>query len=111
MEVTARIKAARRQLPDGKVSVRSERRLSLIVDFNECWDLQAKIAIEEALRQRVPEPPQDQTWVISLATGLTQNYCEVQIKTPSQTRTRFFFEDPRHLPQAITEWIESYPLR
>jgi hypothetical protein len=89
----------------------TERRLSLIVDFEQGWDSHVRIAIEDALRKCIVEPPQGEDWVVSLAVGFAQHYCEVQVRTPSQTRTRFFFEDPGNLPQAITDWIQLYPLR
>jgi hypothetical protein len=85
--------------------------VGLIVDFNQDWDFHVRIAIENALRKCIPEPPKDEDWIVSLAAGFAQSYCEVSVKTPSQTRTRFFFEDPHSLPKAITDWIHLYPLR
>jgi hypothetical protein len=84
--------------------------LGLIVDFNEGWDPQTKVDIEDAVRKCIADPPQGEKWIVSLAAGFAQSYCEVRVRTPSQTRTRFFFEDPRSLPKAITDWIQLYPL-
>ena len=85
--------------------------MGLIIEFNEGWGTQTKSDIEDALRKCIAEPPKSERWVVSLAAGLAQNYCEVRVKTPRQTRTRFFFEELRHLPAAITAWINLYPLR
>ena len=85
--------------------------MSLIVEFKQGWDSHVRAAIENALRKCIAEPPPDENWVVSLEAGFAQHYCEVRVRTPSQTRTRFFFEDPRRLAQAITAWIQLYPLR
>jgi len=85
--------------------------LGLIIDFNEGWLSQTKNGIEEALRECIGEPPDGETWVVSLTAGFAQLYCEVRVRTASQTRTRFFFEEPHNLPNAIHDWIKLYPLR
>jgi len=85
--------------------------LALIIDFSEGWHLQTKRDIESALRKCIAEPPGGENWVVSLAAGFAQNYCEVRVTTPTQTRRRFFFEEPGHLPKVITDWINLYPLR
>jgi len=85
--------------------------VGLIIDFNENWDSQTKSDVDDALRKCIAEPPDDEKWVVSLAAGFAQHYCEIRIKTPRQTRTHFFFEEPRHLPAAIIAWINLYPLR
>ena len=85
--------------------------MGLIVDFNQGWDSQLRIAIENALRKSIVGPPDGETWTVSLAAGFAQSYCEVRVSTLSQTRTRLFFEDSHSWPKAITDWIQLYPLR
>jgi len=85
--------------------------LGLIIDFNEGWNSQTKGDIEDALRKCIGQPPDGETWVVSLTTGFAQHYCEVRVRTASQTRTRLFFEEPGNLPKTINDWINLYPLR
>jgi len=89
----------------------TERCLGLIIDFNEGWNSQTKGDIEDALRKCIGHPPDGETWVVSLTTGFAQHYCEVRVRTASQTRTRLFFEEPGNLPKTINDWINLYPLR
>ena len=87
-----------------------EREVGLTIEFNEGWDLKAKSEVENALRKCISEPPEAEKWSVSLTTGLPY-YCEVRVVTPRQKRSRLFFDDSANLPEAITEWIKSYPLR
>lgn len=85
--------------------------MALIVEFDGEWDPKSKREIEDAVRKCIGAPPEDEKWTVSIAAGFSQSYCEVQVMTPNQTRTRLFFEDPARLANAITDWIKSYPLR
>ena len=84
--------------------------MALTIDFGTGWDRKTRNEIEGALRACIGEPPQSEEWVVSLRAGFSR-YCDVKIATPSQRRSRLSFEDPAHLPKAITEWIELYPLQ
>ncbi len=84
--------------------------MGLLVKFDGNWDSQAKKEIEDAIRRRIGEPPNNENWVVSVTTGLSQNYCDVRVTTTRQIRSRLFFEDPKKLPKAIVDWISMYPL-
>jgi len=85
--------------------------MGLLLKFDGNWDSLAKKEIEDAIRKRISEPPEDENWVVWATTGLSQNYCDVQVTTPRQTRSRIFFEDVDKLPKAIVDWLGMYPLR
>lgn len=85
--------------------------MGLIVNFNEGWDPKTKSNIEREIRQCISDPPIDEEWVVSVIAGFSQNYCDVRVTTPNQTRTRLFFEEAPKLAKAITDWINMYPLR
>jgi hypothetical protein len=85
--------------------------VGLVVYFDEGWDPKTRRDVEDAIRKCIGDPPKDEKWFASLTTGFAQNYCEVQVTTPNQTRTRLFFEEASMLPKAITDWINIYPLR
>lgn len=85
--------------------------MGVVVYFNEGWDPETRRHVEDAIRKCIGDPPKDEEWGVSLITGFSQDYCEVKVMTPNQTRTRLFFEEPAKLPKVITDWIEMYPLR
>jgi len=85
--------------------------VGLIVYFDEGWDPKTRRDVEDAVRKCIGDPPGAEEWIASLTTGLSQNYCEIKLMTPNQTRSRLFFEEAAKLPQAITDWINVYPLR
>jgi hypothetical protein len=81
------------------------------VYFNESWDRSTKKAIEDAIRKCIGEPPRGEDWLVTVTAGFAQTYCEVKVRTPNQTRSRFFFDEGTNLPKAIARWIAIYPLR
>jgi hypothetical protein len=85
--------------------------LGLIVDFNEGWNSQRRIEIDAAIRECLAQPPDGENWRVSLVAGFAPSYCEVRVKTPNQTRSRLFFEDPPSLAKAVTQWLRLYRLR
>jgi hypothetical protein len=84
--------------------------MSLQVSFNGFWDEQTKARLEQAIRASVGEPPSGEEWSIAVDRSFSHLYCDVQVKTQRQSRKRLFFEEPPLLPQAISDWLRSYPL-
>jgi len=84
--------------------------MGLHFEFNDGWDPQHRKNIEDAVRKCVREPRNNDKWFVSITAGFSRQFCEVQVMTPNQTRSRFFFEDPASLPKAIADWISMYPL-
>jgi hypothetical protein len=85
--------------------------MGLTVNFDGSWDSQTRKETEDAIRGCIAEPPNNENWVVSLSAGLSRDFCEVQVTTARQSRSRLFFEEPSKLAKAITEWIGMYPLR
>ncbi|HXX46008.1 MAG TPA: hypothetical protein VEJ38_14860 [Candidatus Acidoferrales bacterium] len=85
--------------------------MSLTVNFDGSWDSQTRKEIEDAVRRCIGEPPNNESWAVLLSAGLSGDFCEVQVTTAHQSRSRLFFDDSSKLAKAITEWIGMYPLR
>lgn len=85
--------------------------MAFTVNFDGSWDSRTRKEIEDAIRGCVGEPPNNETWVVSLSAGFSRDFCEVQVTTARQNRSRLFFEESSKLARAITEWISMYPLR
>jgi len=85
--------------------------MGLLFEFNDGWDPQNRKKIEDAVRKCVGQPRNNDKWFVSVTTGFSGQFCEVQVMTPNQTRSHLFFEDPANLAEAIADWISMYPLR
>lgn len=87
--------------------------MPLRVLFDGDWDARNKAIkeeIEKALHACIGDPPAGQVWFVSLFLSESLHFCEVKVRTPSQSRMRLFFEEPRALPKIIVDWIALYPL-
>jgi len=85
--------------------------MGLNIRFEGAWSAEAKEQIERAIRESAGTPPGDENWSISIDHPSFSFYCEVQVKTRHQSRTRLFFDGDSALPKTISDWLKSYPLK
>jgi len=84
--------------------------MGLTIEFIGNWDSLAKDAVQDSVRRSIGEPPDGETWHVSLTSGFFQDHCEVRVTTSNQVRSRLFLDRPEMLPDAVARWIARYPL-
>jgi hypothetical protein len=91
------------------IQKRRGRSLAISIELNEFVDEEIKKRIELEILRSIDVRPPEENWKVWI--HVVQDCCYVVVTGPTQTRYRFFFEDVQKIPQAVGNWLESYPFK
>lgn len=83
--------------------------MGISFELNELSDPEVKEEIECLIRDYIGASAEEQDWKVWIYSA--SNYCQLLIKGPVQTRSRFFFEDAEGLIGKVHDWLQIYPFR
>jgi hypothetical protein len=79
------------------------------MELNEISDPEIKQKTESVIRECIGDRPKGEDWQVWIYSS--SGHCQVVVKGPSQTRERFFFENPQTLPRKVRDWLQAYTFR
>ena len=83
--------------------------MSIIIELNELPDVEIQKAAEKVICDSIGDRPPGEEWRVSIEAS--PDYCRILIKGPNQSRGKFFFDQGNSLPNAISNWLQTYPFR
>lgn len=83
--------------------------MGILIELNELSDPELRGEMECLIRDCIGASAEKQDWKVWIYSAA--NYCQLLIKSPAQTRSRFFFEDAEALIGKVRDWLHIYPFR